>query len=716
MPRNLEELWDRIRDTSWPGDLPPWLPSWLREGPAFFLIAGGLLFLLIYFLLWFFVLRRRDSVSRQLLAEIRQLRREGDFLGVGERYETLGQIRKALVAYHRGGLYTEHAELLLRHGRRDEAKRAAREGEVWVIYADLCRDDKDFEEAAVAYERAGKLYDSARSWESAGRVLKAAHAYAAVGMEYNAVQLLMKEEGGPAAEALEGAIRSSLKEAKGASMSPDMVRAVQRCAQIWLAEGDPERAYGLAVDSEQWEVAVPIARDYLEADSTMIDVCLKAGAHLAAAEIAAHLGDTRGEALYRAEHFQRHDRPAESAHWFEKAEEWSQAADRWAAADDMERAAELYARAEEFEQAAQIYASLGNEARKQAMRDAARAHDPRQALEADDETRRVRPQPPAGTAPAATTPVATTPAATTPAGTVPSGESAAAIPMPPFFPLPVSSSAESDSSDDAGGRYVLEEEVGRGGMGVVYRAHDQVLDRKVAYKVLSPDVTGVVGDSTELLKEARAAARLSHPNIVQVYDAGRVASGFFVVMELVEGENFGDLLKERKMAIAGAIGVGRQICAALDHAHKRQIVHRDLKPSNLMWTAEGQIKLTDFGLARFFESSLGKVQTQPAGTPYYMAPEQIRGDPVDVRTDLYSFGCVLFEMLCNHTPFTGGGSSIYHHLNSRPQDPRVTRREIPQGLAAIILACLEKDPDKRPASAAIVGQQLAALTASGTQA
>lgn len=681
MPKNLEELWSRLRDLSWSGDLPPWVPSWLRDGPGFFLIAGGSLFLVIYFLVWFFALRRRDnrdSVSRQILGEIRQLRREGDFLGIGQRYETLGLVKKALAAYKRGGRHTEYAELLLRLGRRDEAKHAAREGQVWVTYADLCRDDEDFGEAAAAYERAGKLYDAARAWEAAGRTLKAAHAYAAVGMEYNAVQLLMKEKGSPAAAALEGAIRSSLKEAKGSAMSPDMVRAVARCAQTWLSEGNPERAYQLAIDSEQWDVAVPIARDYLEADSKMINVCLRAGAHLAAAEIAAHLGDTHNEALYRAEHFQRRGHPAEAAQWFEKAEEWSQAADRWAAAGEMDRAAELYARAEEFEHAAQIYAAQGNEARKQAMRDAARAHDPRQVLEAEDETRRVRPQPPVQS----------------------SSDEAPPIEAPAEGP----------------DRYVVEQEVGRGGMGVVYRAHDQVLDRKVAYKVLSPDVTGVVGDPAELLREARAAARLSHPNIVQVYDAGRVAGGFFVVMELVEGENFADLLKQRKMAIVGAIGVGRQICAALDHAHSRQIIHRDLKPSNLMWTAEGQIKLADFGLARFFESTLGQVKTQPAGTPYYMAPEQIRGDPVDVRTDLYSLGCVLFEMLCNHTPFTGGGSSIYHHLNSRPQDPRVSRREIPEDLAAIILACLEKDPAKRPGSAALVGQRLAASAAGQTAA
>ncbi len=241
-------------------------------------------------------------------------------------------------------------------------------------------------------------------------------------------------------------------------------------------------------------------------------------------------------------------------------------------------------------------------------------------------------------------------------------------------------------------------------------ARDLVLERTVAYKVLSADVTGAVSEPAELLKEARAAAQLSHPNVVQIYDAGRAGDGFFVVMEYVEGDNFASILQRRKLSVAGALRVGRQICAALEHAHGRRIVHRDLKPSNLIWTeAEKLVKLTDFGLARAFESSLGQVMTRAAGTPFYMAPEQIRGEAVDLKTDIYSFGCVLFELLCNRTPFTGGGSSIYHHLNSRPRDPRLSREEIPTPLASIILECLEKDPAKRPPSAAEVRRRLEAL-------
>ena len=143
--------------------------------------------------------------------------------------------------------------------------------------------------------------------------------------------------------------------------------------------------------------------------------------------------------------------------------------------------------------------------------------------------------------------------------------------------------------------------------------------------------------------------------------------------------------------------------------HKQNIVHRDLKPSNLMWTPDKQVKLTDFGLARAFEASVGRIVTQAAGTPYYMAPEQIRGAAVDPRTDIYSFGCVLFEMLCQRTPFTGGGTSIYHHLNTSPEDPRTLRPEVPGALAEIVLHCLAKEPEERPASAAEIGRRLGDL-------
>jgi len=670
----FRNLWHSIRYSDW----FVVLPEWLREPPGLYftlaavvVIVGWVVAALVRRL--FFKPSPRATTAhdrtlnreyrRNLRREIRELRRSGDLLGVGQRYEALGNTGAALDAYARGGCHAETADLLLRLGKRKQAREAAAEGQVWALYAEICKQDGDFAKAAAAYQRDGQFYAAARAFEEAGERFEAARCYIAAGMAHNAAPLLMDGEGRRSAEALEGAIRSSLDEARGTSMSPDMVAAVRRCAQLWLAEDEADRAYRLAIDSEQWEVAAPIARDYLEPEPAMADVCVRAGAYLAAAEIWKRLGDTRQEALHRAEHFQSHDNAAEAARWFETAEEWSQAAEQWATCGEPRRAATLYEKAEHYHLAAKMYGEAGDEERRREMEAAARARDP----EPDS-------------------------------GDLTEPQTSPRFPTPPELPAP---------SD----RYVIEKEIGRGGMGIVYLARDLLLKRPVAYKVLPAELSGAEGEAKNLLAEARAAARLSHPNIVQIYDAGYLGeSGFFVVMELIEGEPFSTLLKKRRLSVNGVLYVARQICSALVHAHKRRIIHRDLKPSNLMWTPERQVKLTDFGLARVIEDSLGKVLTRPAGTPYYMSPEQIRGEPVDERTDLYSFGCVLFEMLCNRTPFRGGSSSIFHHLNTQPVDPRSSRREIPEPLATIILQCLEKDADKRPRSAEALGQALAALS------
>jgi serine/threonine protein kinase len=245
-------------------------------------------------------------------------------------------------------------------------------------------------------------------------------------------------------------------------------------------------------------------------------------------------------------------------------------------------------------------------------------------------------------------------------------------------------------------------------MGAVYRAEDCMLHRQVAYKIVPENILGTEVEPETLLEEARAAARLSHTNIVQVYDVGRHGEGFFVVMELVTGQNLDAILSQQQMSVIGAVRVGRQVCAALAHAHERRIIHRDLKPSNLLWDGK-RIRLTDFGLARAFEEGVGHVATQPAGTPSYMAPEQIRGEALSPRADLYAFGCLLFEMLCQKPVFGTGPSSLHRHLSIPPDDPRQHRAEVPEALAVLVTHCLAKDPAERPASAAEIGRRLATI-------
>ena len=257
-------------------------------------------------------------------------------------------------------------------------------------------------------------------------------------------------------------------------------------------------------------------------------------------------------------------------------------------------------------------------------------------------------------------------------------------------------------------RYTLKGPLGRGGMGVVYDAVDETLKREVAYKALPDDLRDHPKAAKNLMEEARSAAKLSHTNIVQVFDAGKDERGYFIVMEKIEGETFDKIIRSRRISVQGVVNIGRQICAALAHAHSRHIVHRDLKPSNLFWTNDKMVKLMDFGLARAYDEEVGKVQTRTAGTPYYMAPEQIRGDAISPQTDVYALGCVLYELLCNRPPFTEGELS-YHHVHTTPEDPRNYREEVSEELAAIVLKCLNKAPEDRYESADAVSQALAKL-------
>ena len=748
--------WTRIRYS----DAFMALPEWLRDPPGLYILVGVVLLTAV--LLLTRLVRGvlggrggRQSGRRQLRREIRQLEKSGDWRGVAQRYENLGQPKKALDAYRRGGLIAEQADLLVRLGKSKQAKDVAREGEAWGIYAELCEADGELGEAAAAFERSDQIYAAARCYEKAGDRDEAARCYQVAGMDARAIELLSEGSGPEAATTLEAAVRGSLPES--GPLSPEVASALRRCCQLWIDAKEPRRAYQLAVDSGQWDVVVPIVRDFLPPSLETAEACLRAEAFLPAAEIFSRLGETRQEALARGEHYGRREEHREAAEWWERAEEWGQAAEAWAAAGDLEPAAENFEKAGDLQQAADLHGRCGNVTRQRDLLQRLGAVSvgfagggPLPEDFDDDPTAVMQPGAPEVRMPTAPEPVTPQPGAPVPAAPQPGapqpGAPQPAAPVVPVIPptepeLPEASAMQAFMTDGqpptwvdptgrptpAGGmpaeppsvlspaerRYVLKEELGRGGMGVVYRAEDLMLKRSVAYKMLPKHHLGNEQEAESLLAEARAAARLSHPNIVQVYDAGRNDDGFFIVMELIDGKDFGALLQKRKLSVAGAIRVGRQICSALAHAHQRRIIHRDLKPSNLMWTSEKQVKLTDFGLARAFEDSIGKVQTQPAGTPFYMAPEQIRGDPVEPLTDIYSFGCVLYELLCNSGPFSDGGSTLYHHLNSPPRDPRYHREEIPEDLALLVLRCLDKDAHQRPESASAVGKALAKIGKGG---
>jgi len=255
------------------------------------------------------------------------------------------------------------------------------------------------------------------------------------------------------------------------------------------------------------------------------------------------------------------------------------------------------------------------------------------------------------------------------------------------------------------GRYKILAELGRGGMGIVYKGHDTVLDRPVAFKVLPDALRDNPQALKNFLREAKSAAKLNHPNIVTVFDAGEQDRRFYIAMEYVDGTTLKEILKRRgKISAPGVVHVGVQLCEALHYAHGQKVVHRDVKTANVMWTREKKAKIMDFGLAKVVEEVRNHT-TLVSGTPYYMSPEQTLGKNVDHRTDLYSLGVMLFELSTGTLPFRDGNVP-YHHVHTPAPDPRPLCPDIPEGLARLILHCMQKEPDQRPQTAADVGVEL----------
>jgi serine/threonine protein kinase/tetratricopeptide (TPR) repeat protein len=248
-------------------------------------------------------------------------------------------------------------------------------------------------------------------------------------------------------------------------------------------------------------------------------------------------------------------------------------------------------------------------------------------------------------------------------------------------------------------RYRLDVELGHGGMGTVYQAHDMLLDRDVAVKVLSSQALGAEGRA-RLLHEAQAVARLNHPNIVKVYDAGTSEGLSFIVMERLTGDS---LFDTRPKEIDAILAIVRQICAALEHAHAHGIIHRDLKLENVIMSESGVATLTDFGLARSDASRIS-MEGMIVGTVFYLAPEQALGQPMDGRADLYALGVILYELIAARVPFTGDDplTIIAQHLHAPVVPPSTYNAAVPPWLDGLILKLLSKRPEDRPDSASEV--------------
>jgi hypothetical protein len=262
-----------------------------------------------------------------------------------------------------------------------------------------------------------------------------------------------------------------------------------------------------------------------------------------------------------------------------------------------------------------------------------------------------------------------------------------------------------------GHRYRIEEELGRGGMGVVFRAFDPGLGRAVALKRLSQRASDDPDFADSLRKEARALARLSHPHIVQVFDILEEGDGIWIVLELVDGSDVAARLRESgPLTPSETVEIAIQLAEALAYAHSRDVLHRDVKPANVLLSADGSAKLTDFGIAKLIEQDGGGTRTGIAvGSPRYMSPEQLRGTPLDARTDIYSLGITLYEMLTGHVPDRGEGS-VSNDVHAPTGAPRPSELvELPPELDRLVMEMAADSPDERPDSMNDVIRRLSSL-------
>jgi serine/threonine-protein kinase len=253
-----------------------------------------------------------------------------------------------------------------------------------------------------------------------------------------------------------------------------------------------------------------------------------------------------------------------------------------------------------------------------------------------------------------------------------------------------------------GDRYEIIEKIGGGGMALVYKAKCRLLNRFVAIKVLRPEFIEDEDFVKKFRREAQSAASLSHPNIVGIYDVGTEGNSYYIVMEYVKGQTLKELIKSKgTLGIEYATNIAIQICYALDHAHKNNIVHRDIKSHNILIKEDNSVKVTDFGIARAVSSSTITNTGNVIGSVHYFSPEQARGGYIDEKSDIYSLGVVMYEMLTGILPFEGESpiAVALKHIQEEPVPPSKVNSRIPKAIEAIVMKCMEKEVSKRYNSA-----------------
>jgi len=261
-------------------------------------------------------------------------------------------------------------------------------------------------------------------------------------------------------------------------------------------------------------------------------------------------------------------------------------------------------------------------------------------------------------------------------------------------------------------RYEVIEELGKGGMGRVYKVFDKKIKEKVALKLLRPEISSDEETVERFSNELKYARKIIHKNVCRMFDLGEEEGTHYITMEYVSGEDLKSMIRMMgRMSPGQAVSITRQICEGLAEAHKLGVVHRDLKPQNIMIDREGNARIMDFGIARSLKAKGITDGGIIIGTPEYMSPEQVEGKEIDQRADIYALGVILYEMLIGRVPFEGDTplSIAVKHKTEAPQDPRKINAQVPVDLSLLILKCLEKEKKKRPQSAEEVLSQISRI-------
>jgi tetratricopeptide (TPR) repeat protein len=558
----------------------------------------------------------------------------------GKLYRRAGRVDRAQAVLEKGGCHAEAAEIALESGQQARAAELFLEAKDPQRAAAVLRDLGDAEAAArtlAEYHRdRGNDGEAARHFEEAGDLLAAGDLYRALEQYPQAASCYERE--GVHAQAAE--MYNLAGDRARAAENYERAGAFKEAAECAALEGDAAREADLLARAGQHLQAARLHREAGRDDEAIAALQQVAPEHPEFAAASALLGEIfRERGMLNLAIKKLRQAVGEGELTRENAAAFYTLATVYQAADQAQDAVDLYEKILAFDYHYEDVSQRLDEARERAGAQAAERQNSQ------------------------------------------GGPGASA---------PSSSSVE--------GRYKIVGKLGRGGMGIVYKAEDTVLERVVAFKVLPESLKENPQALKNFLREARSAAQLNHPNIVTVFDAGEQDGVYYIAMEYVDGNTLKDIIKHKgAISPGGVVHVVAQICEGLAFAHEKRIVHRDIKTANVMWTRDRKTKIMDFGLAKVVEEVRNHT-TVVSGTPYYMSPEQTLGKNVDHRTDIYSLGVTMFEMATATLPFREGNLP-YHHVHTPPPDPREFVPGLPEAIADVIGRCLRKNPAERYGSA-----------------